>query len=274
MNYGMILADNGSNFFFIGDTDPNWNDSDLGNLKTITASDFDVVQMTPSYKGMDSSSAPSDYPETVPSITSFSASPTAVSSGSSVTFSYTVAGTNYDANYGAETGVPYIYIDNVGPIRLSGPCPCSGSVTITPTATKVYTLYALNSASTANAIQSTAVQVTVTGSTAAAPVFSPPGGTYAAKTALPVVLSTPSANNDTATFYYTTNGSTPTTASTKYVGVACSNPGPACNSNSSAGSITPISLSGTKTLKAIAVVPGLYGNQRGDFGGLHHCYHR
>ena len=33
MNYGMILADNGSNFFIIGDTDPNWSDSDLGNLK-------------------------------------------------------------------------------------------------------------------------------------------------------------------------------------------------------------------------------------------------
>jgi hypothetical protein len=259
MNYGMILADNGSNFFFIGDTDPNWNDSDLGNLKTITAADFDVIQMAPSYPGMDSVSAPTDYPETAPTITSFSASPTTVTSGSSTTFSYTVTGTNYDANYGATTGVPYIYIDNIGPLRLSGPCPCSGSVTITPAATQTYTLYALNSASVNNAVQSSAVTVTVTGTTPAAPVFSPPAGSYAAKTPLPVVLSTPSANNDTATFYYTTNGSTPTTSSTKYVGVACSNPGPACNSNSSAGSITPITIKKSLTLKAIAVVPGYSG---------------
>jgi hypothetical protein len=258
-NFGMILADNGSDFFFIGDTDPNWNDSDLGNLKTITASDFDVIQMTPEYKGMDSSSAPSDYPETAPTITSFSATPTTVNPGSSVTFSYTVDGTNYDANFGSETGVPYIYIDNIGPLRLSGTCPCSGSVTITPTATQTYTLYALNTASFNNATQSSSILITVTGTTIAAPVFSPPGGSYAAKTALPVVLSTASAKNDTATFYYTTNGSTPTTASTKYVGVACSNPGPACNSNSNSGSITPITVSGTKTLKAIATVPGYTG---------------
>jgi hypothetical protein len=215
--------------------------------------------MTPSYKGMDASTATTDYPESVPTITSFSATPTSVSPGSSVTFSYTVTGTNYDANFGAETGIPYIYIDNIGPLRLSGTCPCSGSVTITPTATQTYTLYALNSDTVNNAVQSSSVLINVTGSTIAAPVFSPPGGTYAAKTKLPVVLSTASAHNDTATFYYTTNGTTPTTASTKYVGVACSNPGPACNSNSSAGSITPISLSGTKTLEAIATVPGYTG---------------
>ena len=259
MNFGMILADNGGNLEPIGDTDPNWNDSDLGNLHAITASDFDVIQMVPSYPGMDAVSAPTDYPETAPSIASFSASPTTVTAGSSTTFSYTVDGTNYDANFGAETGVPYIYIDNVGPLRLTGTCPCSGSVTITPTATQIYTLYALNSATVNNAIQSSAVKVTVTGTTIAAPVFSPPAGSYVSKTALPVVLSTLSANNDTATFYYTTNGNTPTTASTKYVGVACSNPGPSCNSNSNAGSITPITVSKTLTLKAIATVPGYSG---------------
>jgi len=259
MNFGMILADNGGNLEPIGDTDPNWNDSDLGNLHAITASDFDVIQMVPSYPGMDAVSAPTDYPETAPSIASFSASPTTVTAGSSTTFSYTVDGTNYDANFGAETGVPYIYIDNVGPLRLTGTCPCSGSVTITPTATQTYTLYALNSATVNNAIQSSAVKVTVTGTTIAAPVFSPPAGSYVSKTALPVVLSTLSANNDTATFYYTTNGNTPTTASTKYVGVACSNPGPSCNSNSNAGSITPITVSKTLTLKAIATVPGYSG---------------
>lgn len=238
-NFGMILADNGSNLFIIGDTDPKWSDSDLGNLKSITSADFDVIQMVPSYKGMDSSSALTDYPETAPSITSFSASPTTVTSGSSTTFSYTVTGTNYDANYGAETGVPYIYIDNVGPLRLTGPCPCSGSVTITPATTKTYTLYASNTEGRAT---SSSVTVTVTGSTLAAPVFTPPAGSYASKTALAVTLSDAdatetSAGVSNATFYYTTNGNTPTTSSTKYNG-------------------TSITVSKTQTLKAIAKVPG------------------
>ena len=68
----MILADNGSNFYVGGDTDPNWDDDDLGNLKTVTAANFEVIQMTPEYDGMDSDSAPNHYPETLPTITSFS----------------------------------------------------------------------------------------------------------------------------------------------------------------------------------------------------------
>src|SRR5580692_4502509 len=43
--YGMILADNGSAIFISGAPDSRWNNSDLGNLKTITAASFDVVQM-------------------------------------------------------------------------------------------------------------------------------------------------------------------------------------------------------------------------------------
>ena len=99
----MILADNGSNFFIIGDTDPNWNDDDLGNLKTVTSANFDVLQMVPEYAGMDAISAPTDYPETVPSITTFTATSTSVSPGTPVTFNYTVTGTNYNASYTAQT---------------------------------------------------------------------------------------------------------------------------------------------------------------------------
>jgi hypothetical protein len=257
--YGMILADNGSNFFIGGDTDPRWSDSDLGNLKTLTAADFDVVQMTPAYEGMDTVSSVTDYPETAPAITSFTASATSVSAGTPVTLSYTVTGTNYNANYSGTTGLPYAYIDNLGPQRLTGPCPCSGSVTFTPTATQEYTLYAANAASTANAIQSSPITITVTGSTVSAPVFTPLAGSYISDTPLSVTLSTPTAGNGPVTFYYTTDGTTPTTSSTQYVGVACSNAGPACNSNSNAGSITPITVSTSETLKAIAVVPGYSG---------------
>ena len=42
-HYGMILADNGSNFFFQGDMDPAWPDNDLDELKSIPSSAFEVV---------------------------------------------------------------------------------------------------------------------------------------------------------------------------------------------------------------------------------------
>lgn len=42
--YGMIVADNGSNWYFQGDTDPRWDDDDLSQLKGIPGSAFEVVQ--------------------------------------------------------------------------------------------------------------------------------------------------------------------------------------------------------------------------------------
>ncbi len=41
--YGMILADNGSNWFFQGATDPRWNDDQLNELKSIPGSAFEAV---------------------------------------------------------------------------------------------------------------------------------------------------------------------------------------------------------------------------------------
>jgi hypothetical protein len=43
--YGMILADNGSNWFISGAPDPRWNDNDLNTLKSIKGSNFEVVKM-------------------------------------------------------------------------------------------------------------------------------------------------------------------------------------------------------------------------------------
>ena len=43
--YGMILADNGSNWFISGAPDPRWNDDELNTLKGIKGSDFEVVKM-------------------------------------------------------------------------------------------------------------------------------------------------------------------------------------------------------------------------------------
>lgn len=61
----------------------------------------------------------------------------------------------------------------------------------------------------------------------AAPVFTPPAGTYSSAQSVTITSATPS-----ATIYYTTNGTTPTTSSTLYTG--------------------PISVSASETVKAIA----------------------
>lgn len=45
--YGMILADNGGNWFVSGAPDARWNDDELNALKRITGGDFEVVQMGP-----------------------------------------------------------------------------------------------------------------------------------------------------------------------------------------------------------------------------------
>jgi hypothetical protein len=43
--YGMILADNGSDFFLSGTADARWNDAVIGALKNVRVSDFEVVRM-------------------------------------------------------------------------------------------------------------------------------------------------------------------------------------------------------------------------------------
>jgi hypothetical protein len=45
--YGMMVADNGSNWFLSGAPDPRWDDNDLDNLKQIQGSDFEVVDTGP-----------------------------------------------------------------------------------------------------------------------------------------------------------------------------------------------------------------------------------
>ena len=43
--YGMILADNGSNWYVSGAPDPRWDDDELNTLKGVKGSDFEVVKM-------------------------------------------------------------------------------------------------------------------------------------------------------------------------------------------------------------------------------------
>ena len=41
--YGLIVADNGSNWFITGASDARWNDTDLNQLKSVPGSAFEVV---------------------------------------------------------------------------------------------------------------------------------------------------------------------------------------------------------------------------------------
>jgi hypothetical protein len=43
--YGMIVADNGSDWFLSGVADARWNDTEIGRLKTLRGSDFEVIRM-------------------------------------------------------------------------------------------------------------------------------------------------------------------------------------------------------------------------------------
>ncbi len=118
--YGMILADNGSAIFISGAPSNSWTNTDLDLLKSITASDFDVVQTGTIYTPANVPTGPN------PTISSFTANPTTVSAGQSTTLSWSVTNTTYN-----------IIDPQVGPVRGT-------SVVVTPTATTTYTLYTTN----------------------------------------------------------------------------------------------------------------------------------
>ena len=45
--YGMIVADNGSNWYITGASRPGWNDDDLDQLKSVPATAFEAVDTGP-----------------------------------------------------------------------------------------------------------------------------------------------------------------------------------------------------------------------------------
>lgn len=117
--YGLILADNGSSLYVTGVSDGRWG-SDLDSLKTVPSSAFEVVQMNPIYTN-------SNYPTgAAPVISSFTASPTHVASGGSVTLSWSTSGEQY-----------VIVSPGEGVVRGT-------STMVKPSATTTYTLYATN----------------------------------------------------------------------------------------------------------------------------------
>jgi hypothetical protein len=130
--YGMILADNGSAIFLSGAPDSRWNNNDLNLLKSITASNFEVVQQGTIYTPANVPTGPS------PTISSFTANPTTVSAGQPVTLSWSVSNSVYN-----------IISPQIGPVRGT-------SIVVNPSATTTYTLY------TTNQFGRTTASVTVT----------------------------------------------------------------------------------------------------------------
>ena len=118
--YGMILADNGSGIFISGAPDDRWNNSNLNLLKTITASNFEVVAMGTIYTPANVPTGPA------PTISSFTANPTRAFQGQMVTLSWKTSGSEYN-----------IISPQVGVTRGT-------SVIVSPTVTTTYTLYSTN----------------------------------------------------------------------------------------------------------------------------------
>ena len=118
--YGIIMADNGSNMYISGAPDDRWDNDDLHNLGRVTAADFDVVQMGTVYT---QSNLPTGN---APAIASFTASSSTVSAGMPVTLNWNVTGASY-----------FIVTPQIGAIRGT-------SVVVNPTQTTTYTLDATN----------------------------------------------------------------------------------------------------------------------------------
>ena len=85
-NYGMILADNGSNMYMTGAPNDGWNNDDLHTLQQVPASAFEVIEMgTPVTK----STVPTGP---APVFNSLTASATTVKAGTLVTLKWNVTG--------------------------------------------------------------------------------------------------------------------------------------------------------------------------------------
>jgi hypothetical protein len=118
--YGLIVADNGSSMYLSGAPDDRWDNSDLHNLGSVTASAFEVVQITPLYTAANVPTGAS------PHIAQFTASATKVTAGTPVTLSWQVTGATY-----------VLASPEIGATRGT-------SAVVHPAATTTYTLYANN----------------------------------------------------------------------------------------------------------------------------------
>jgi hypothetical protein len=117
--YGAIMADNGSSLFITGTSDSRWNNDNLLQMHQVTASDFEVIQISPLYTPQNVPTGPS------PTINSFPATQSS-GPGQPVTLNWNVSNAEY-----------YAVSLAVGATRDT-------SAVVYPRTTTTYTLYATN----------------------------------------------------------------------------------------------------------------------------------
>ena len=111
---------NGSAMFISGTPDDNWNNSDLELLKTLKASDFEVVLLGPVYTPANVPTGPS------PTVSGLVANPATISAGQPSTLSWSITNTIYT-----------LVSPEVGPVRGT-------TALVHPTSSTTYKVYATN----------------------------------------------------------------------------------------------------------------------------------
>jgi hypothetical protein len=125
--YGMIMTDNGAPMFLSGAPDQRWNNTNLHQLTKVTASDFEVVLISPLY-------TPSNVPKgPKPVISAFVATPSSPLLQAVTDVAVQPVTLSWNVLYGEY----YIVSPQPGAIRGT-------SIVVNPTATTTYTLYATN----------------------------------------------------------------------------------------------------------------------------------
>jgi hypothetical protein len=119
--YGMIMADNGSSMYLSGAPDDRWDNNDLHNLSTLSASDFEVTALGTVYT---SANVPQGSAPVIASFAASTANP--VSRGTAVTLTWNATNASY-----------FIVSPQIGAIRGT-------TIVVAPSETTTYTLYATN----------------------------------------------------------------------------------------------------------------------------------
>ena len=167
----------------------------------------------------------------VASTTAISTSASSITVGQTVTFTATVTGPSGDKTiptgtvsfYNGSTLLGNAVLGSTGQAAFSTSSLAAGSYSVTASYPGDADFVASTSA---------AIKLSVTAQAAAAtPVFTPAAGTYTSAQSVTITDATPN-----AAIYYTSNGTTPTTSSTKYTGA--------------------ITVSSTETIEAIAMANG------------------
>jgi hypothetical protein len=217
LNVSIFSATAGATIYYTtnGTTPTTANNKYTGPVAISTTTTLRAIATAPNLANSSMSSALYTIQNSAAASPTFSPAPGTYASAQQVTISSTSAGAT-------------IYYTTDGSTPTTASNKYAGPVTISTTTTLKAIATAANFA---NSTVTTGLY-TIQAATAARPSFSPAPGTYTGPINVSIFSTTAG-----ATMYYTTDGSTPTTASNKYTG--------------------PVTISTTTTLKAIATAPNL-----------------